>query len=432
MDIASLYEHFLRCGTVCTDTRHILPGSIFFALKGEHFDGNAFAAMAIREGATLAVVSDPSLEGPEYFHVKDTLLALQALARHHRSRWTFPVIGITGSNGKTTTKELMHAALSTTYRTHATKGNLNNHIGVPLTLLSTPPDTEILICEMGANHVGEIAQLSSIARPTHGLITNIGQAHLEGFGSIEGVKKGKGELFDFLREHEGLAFINGNDPALRDLSDRLDKKVIYGLAPLDKANVCFEVSEAEAGPGFVLQDVHSPTRIQARLYGIYNAINMVAAMAVGRYFDVPEASLVAALAGFTSGANRSEVVSMHGATVIKDAYNANPSSMEASVRDFARQHPRGWIVAGDMKEMGDASLEAHVRLLELIRSFGFGQIFLVGPEFMRAVEAVSARDPRITAAADIEALAGKWKWPAGGTILLKGSRSMRLERLLEY
>lgn len=431
MDTEELYQHFLSSGAVCTDTRDILDGSIFFALRGDRFDGNAFAPQAIRDGASLAVVSDPGLHGPRFLYVPDTLVALQALARHHRRQWNFPVIGITGSNGKTTTKELLSAALSTTYRTHATKGNLNNHIGVPLTLLSTPPDTEILICEMGANHMGEIALLSSICEPTHGLITNIGQAHLEGFGSLEGVRKGKGELFEFLENHGGTAFVNGNDPALEAWATRLNRKVVYGLAPAEHATVCFAINEPADGTGFILQDQHSPTRIHTRLYGIYNAINMVAAIAVARHFHVPEDRLDQAMTCFTSGANRSEVVALHGATVIKDAYNANPSSLEASVREFARQHPKGWVVAGDMKELGAASADAHRRLLDLIRSYAFERICLVGPEFMRAMDRESSRDPRILAVPDVDALKHQWKWPAGRTILLKGSRSMRLERLLE-
>lgn len=431
MNLPALYDLFLRHPRVCTDTRHIVPDSLFFALTGARFDGNAFARKALAEGAAVAVVSDTSLTGNRFFQVPDTLVALQALASHHRRQLAIPVVGITGSNGKTTTKELLNAALGTTFRVNATRGNLNNHIGVPLTILGTPPDTELLICEMGANHVGEIAALSAISAPTHGLITNIGQAHLEGFGSLEGVKRGKGELFDFLRRHDGLAFVNGNDPALLDLSGSLDRKIIYGLAPVDHAAVCFRLEEHNDATGFTLRDTMSEMLIRANLYGAYNAINMVAAIAVGRHFGVEERALAAAMSSFTSGANRSEVTTIHGCTVIKDAYNANPSSMEASLRAFAWQYPGGWVITGDMKELGESSPASHMHLLELMRTLPLSRIILVGPEFLGAARSATHRDHRITAFPDIEALAADWRWPDGQAILIKGSRSMQLERLLE-
>lgn len=431
MDISDLYARFREHGQVCTDTRNILPGALFFALKGERFDGHAFARKALADGAALAVVSDRSLTGQAFFQVDDTLVALQALARHHRRELGIPVVAITGSNGKTTTKELVYTALSTTYRTYATPGNLNNHIGVPLTLLGTPPDTELLICEMGANHRGEIAMLAAIAEPTHGLITNIGEAHLEGFGSLDGVKRGKGELFAFLKSSGGTAFINGNDPALRELSTMLTQKTIYGIAPATDSDICFSLEEPLDHAGFVLRDRYGPSLIKARLYGAYNAINMVAAIAVGRHFGVPEEALVHALSEFVSTANRSEVITLHGCTIIKDAYNANPSSMEASVCAFAKSHPDGWIIAGDMKELGDASLEAHSRLLGIMRDLPVRRIVVVGPEFMRAVEALRPSDYRIEAVPDVDSLARHWHWPSDQAILMKGSRSMQLERLLD-
>lgn len=431
MDISALYARFLENRTVCTDTRNIIPGSIFFALKGDRFDGNTFARKALADGAAAAVVSDPTLTGKDFILVEDTLAALQALARYHRRQLGLPVIAITGSNGKTTTKELVTTALSTTFRVHATRGNLNNHIGVPLTLLSVPDGTELIICEMGANHVGEIAMLSAIAEPTHGLITNIGQAHLEGFGGIEGVKRGKGELFDHLRTHQGMAFVNAGDPALADLAGRLTNKVLYGLWPEGQDGVCFRLDERPDGTGFTLHDVHGPTIIEASIYGAYNAINMVAAIAVGRHFGVPEPILATAMAQFTSGANRSEVVHMHGCTIVKDAYNANPSSMDAAIRAFAHRHPDGWIIAGDMKELGSASGAAHMHILALLLNLPVERIVLVGPEFMAAAEAARSIDHRLSVVPSVEALAAHWRWPTGRSILLKGSRSMQLERILD-
>ncbi len=433
MDIPSLYQIFLSHPVVNTDTRQITPGSIFFALRGDHFDGNAFALQALEEGAAYAVVSDATLAGPGYILVEDTLATLQQLAAYHRSQLSIPVIGITGSNGKTTTKELLAAVLSKKYRIHATKGNLNNHIGVPLTLLQVKPDIEILICEMGANHVGEIKALCEIAQPTHGLITNIGKAHLEGFGSFEGVKKAKGELFEYLAAHDGTAFVNEDDPAVVENAACLP----YGTIPYSlKENVGgyhFSYQADQDHNGFYLRDEARGISIHSNLFGPYNAMNMLAAYTVGNVFRVGQFEMVDALENFISGSNRSEVIRVQDCTVVKDAYNANPSSMELALEAFAVRYPKGWVVLGDMKELGSTTSAAHQHIVALALSKQFEKIVFVGNAFQEALQHLASGDSRILSADNIETIKLTWDWHPlkGKALLLKGSRSMHLEKLLE-
>jgi UDP-N-acetylmuramoyl-tripeptide--D-alanyl-D-alanine ligase len=433
MDTDSLYELYLQHRIISTDTRKIKPGSIFFALKGENFDGNSFALEALRQGASYAIVSDPSLNDPRLIYTEDTLKTIQLLAQFHRRKLNVPVVAITGSNGKTTTKELITAVLSKKYKVHATAGNLNNHIGVPLTLLATPPDVEIIICEMGANHPGEIAALCKIAEPTYGIITNIGKAHLEGFGSIAGVKNAKGELFDYLQHHDGLAFINMDDPNLRELGEKTRNKITYGFDPTAVPHIHFNYIKHEEARGFSLKDKNSNLEIQTTMFGHYNAINMLAAYTVGNYFKVDLKDIVDSLSGFVPGSNRSEVIQFNKCTIVKDAYNANPSSMELAVRSFAERFPYGWVVLGDMKELGTSTNEAHVQMIELVWSFPFKKIILVGDAFSEAISIMGVQDPRITTKPNIEALIDDWDWTNinSTAILLKGSRSMHLERLLD-
>lgn len=432
MDINALYECFLEHRAISTDTRKIIPGSMFFALKGEHFDGNTFAANAIEQGAAVAVVSDPSLEGEAYLHVSDTLKALQDLARMHRQHLSIPVIAITGSNGKTTTKELLHAVLSKKYKVHATKGNLNNHIGVPLTILSTPVDTELLICEMGANHPGEIDFLCRMAEPTHGLITNIGRAHIEGFGSFEGVRQAKGELYAYLNHHEGLAFVNLDDPSLASLSPHLPRKVTYGLKEDTHADIHFRFESDRDGIGFHIRDRHGSFSLTSPLFGDYNAMNVLAAYCVGKFFKVDPSAMQDAVAQYHSGANRSEITSHKSCIIVKDAYNANPSSMELAIRAFAEKYPTGWVVLGDMKELGDSTMESHVQVMQQAMQYAFSKILLVGPAFQMAASAMHPDASHVMTFPDIETVKKQWDWEAckGQAILLKGSRSMHLEDLL--
>jgi len=432
MQIDTLYKLFLGHQAISTDTRHIREGSLFFALRGEKFDGNAFAREAITKGAAYAIVSDPTLQGPEFIQVADTLKTLQQLAKEHRQHLDIPVIGITGSNGKTTTKELLFTALSRPYRTHATQGNLNNHIGVPLTLLQVTDDIEILICEMGANHGGEIATLCQIANPTHGLITNIGKAHLEGFGSYEGVKKAKGELFDYLEAHGGFAFVNADDPALVDLGQSLSNKTSYGLKDDSHPDIHFSYKTKSGMEGFTLEDRNSPFQFPSSLFGFYNAANLLAAYVVGKHFGISNASLADSLASFTSGANRSEKVMIKGCTIIKDAYNANPSSMELAIQAFADLYPDGWVILGDMKELGETTREAHLQIIQKALAKKFSKIFLVGEAFSAAYLEKQSHDSRVAISKNIDELKSHWSWEEclSQYLLLKGSRSMQLEKLL--
>ncbi|HZV45121.1 MAG TPA: UDP-N-acetylmuramoyl-tripeptide--D-alanyl-D-alanine ligase [Saprospiraceae bacterium] len=431
MNSESLYPVFLKHPWISTDTRQIKEGSLFFALRGDHFDGNAFAIEALALGAAYAIVSDQSLKGSRFIYVPDTLLALQQLAREHRQHCSIPVIAITGSNGKTTTKELLHAVLSRKFKTYATQGNLNNHIGVPLTLLQVQFQTEILICEMGANHAGEIAALCSIADPTHGLITNIGKAHLEGFGSLEGVKKAKGELFDYLAAHQGFAFVNADDSSLVAISESLHQKTSYGLKDESSPEIHFQYTPDHLG-GFVLKDRHSDYTIHSSLFGFYNASNILAAYCVGKYFGVEEELITDSLSSFVSGANRSEKMNWKECTIIKDAYNANPSSMELAVHAFAEQYPEGWVILGDMKELGSATHEAHHQMIKTVLGKKIKKIFFVGNAFREAYLKMHLKDPRVEINNTIEELIDHWKWDScrGQHLLLKGSRSMHLEKIL--
>jgi UDP-N-acetylmuramoyl-tripeptide--D-alanyl-D-alanine ligase len=365
MSIEQLYSRYLLNPTVITDSRRIESNCIFFALQGDHFDGNRFAAQAIEDGASLAVVSDPSLEGERYYHVPDTLIALQELARHHRQQLHIPVVGITGSNGKTTTKELVTRVLAMKYKVHATQGNLNNHIGVPLTILGIPPETELLVCEMGANHIGEIEFLCSISMPTHGLITNIGKAHLEGFGSFEGVKKAKGELYEYVEQHNGILFLNADDPSLVSWMTRASHVISYALGDDIPADIRFELIPQPDGRGFSIRDRNTQFVIHSNLFGQYNAHNVLAAYTVGKAFDVDERDIAEAIANYVPGNNRSQTVVQHGCTIIKDAYNANPSSMELAIRAFDTIFHGGIMVLGDMKELGESSISAHAQLMHL-------------------------------------------------------------------
>jgi UDP-N-acetylmuramoyl-tripeptide--D-alanyl-D-alanine ligase len=433
MDLQFLYSIFIDHPAISTDTRKIIPGSIFFALRGEHFDGNTFALQALQQGAAFAVVSDHSLKDPRLILVEDALKTLQDLAAYHRKKLKIPVLAITGSNGKTTTKELITAVLAKRYKVHSTTGNLNNHIGVPLTLLSAKKETDIIVCEMGANHIGEIAFLCTIAAPTHGIITNIGKAHLEGFGSLEGVRKAKGELFEFLQENDGLAFVNMDDPNLRILGEKVNHTRTYGFDSAFDPEIHFTYEAREGQQGFTLKDTRSEFEIRSSMFGHYNAINMLAAYTVGNYFQVDVKDIGESLSGFVPGANRSEIVNHKGCLIIKDAYNANPSSMELAIQAFATQYPEGWIVLGDMKELGDVSPVAHLQIIRQVTALPFSRMYLVGNAFSNAFQLASMLDPRITLADTIESIKESWSWEEcrGQSILLKGSRSMHLELLLE-
>lgn len=429
LSIAEIYEIFLQSGKVSTDTRHIIPGSIFFALKGERFDGNKFALEALKKGSVLAVVDDASLGDSEgCCLVPDVLKALQNLALHHRRKLNIPVIGITGTNGKTTTKELVAAVLGKKYNVWFTQGNFNNHIGVPLTLLSIPPGTQIAVVEMGANHVGEIVDLCAIARPDHGLITNVGKAHLEGFGSFEGVKKGKGELYSFLKENGGEIFINVDNPHLMEMIGEYPW-IGYGT----EENAVVKASDVSADPLLHFSLTTSQVEnipVQTCLTGLYNLDNVLAAASVAHYFGVEEELVVQAIENYVPQNNRSQYFNSGKNQVLLDAYNANPSSMRVALENFkAIQHSRKILVLGSMKEMGADSRAEHLQLLQLVESLEFDACYLSGEEFKDIVP----DDKRFcwfenTAELRTHLESQKIR---DAFLLIKGSRANRLEQVAD-
>jgi UDP-N-acetylmuramoyl-tripeptide--D-alanyl-D-alanine ligase len=435
MDTAQLYAHFQQHSTISTDSRHITEGCIFFALRGEKFDGNQFAHQALAQGASLVVVDDQRLDNQtNMLLVPDVLRCLQDLARHHRRQFHIPIIAIGGSNGKTTTKELVSAVLSSHYPCHFTRGNFNNHIGVPLTLLAMPTDTEVAVIEMGANHPGEIAELCRIAEPTHGLVTNIGKEHLEGFGSLEGVKKAEGELYRHLARHQGCAFVNGSEKYLKSMTRTNRRKVTYAQTEdlTTRQDAFVEVKLVQQIP-FVeaafLAENGTITHVQTQLFGRHNFHNIMSAIALGTYFKVPATKIKAALEAYTPANNRSQIVRQSEVTYLMDAYNANPSSMEAALDSFAAmQAPRKVAILGDMLELGADSAAEHARIVRRARRHRFDQLVLVGAEFGQ----VAARGRDTLHFADVAA-ARTWlqsQPTAPALILLKGSRGIRLEQIV--
>ncbi len=424
--IEQLHATFLRTTGACTDTRKLLPGGMFFALKGPNFDANAFASKALETGCAFAVVDDPAAASdPRCLLVPDVLRALHDLARHHRRSFTIPVIAITGTNGKTTTKELVLSVLAADRSTMATEGNLNNHIGVPLTLLRLSREHRIAIIEMGANHVGDIAELVNIAEPTHGIITNIGRAHLEGFGSYEGVITAKTEMYAFLRAHAGTLFVNADDPLLMARSEG-STRVTYGMG----ASVDVQVRAAEGGAYMAIAwagtDGRERTAI-TQLIGAYNLPNAAVAVTIGQHFGVPDDTIAAALQDYIPANSRSQFMDTGRNQLVLDAYNANPSSMQVALENFAtmRSDRPKLAVLGGMKELGAESRAEHEALVLLAQKLGVETLF-VGPEFMEL------KSMGINAHPDAEAaLAALRAGPINGQLLLiKGSRGTKLETLL--
>jgi UDP-N-acetylmuramoyl-tripeptide--D-alanyl-D-alanine ligase len=427
-----LYARYLAAqGQVSTDSRQPQPGTLFFALNGPSFRGAAFAAGALAAGASHAVVDDETLgaQNPaQYTYAPDPLAALQSLAREHRRHFTGPVLAVTGSNGKTTTKELLTVVLAQQYSVLATIGNLNNHIGVPLTLLRLKPaEHDFAVIEMGANHRGEIADYCQWAEPTHGLITNIGKAHLEGFGGEEGIALGKGELFDYLAANQGLAFVNTLDAKLPGLAARVPQRATYPQ-PTDT----YPAHLLAADPALHLR-LWDGTEVAAQLTGDYNFPNLAAAAAVGGFFGVPAAKVASALAAYNPQNNRSQLVrTAHGNDLILDAYNANPSSMAAALRSFAQRPVAAgqgrMAILGDMFELGATSAAEHRALGELLADSQLTTVVLVGLLMQAAAEAYPAAHYFADKAAAAEWLAHHPV--ARQLILLKGSRGMGLETLL--
>ena len=417
---------------VTTDTRKCGPGMLFFAIKGENFDGNTFAKEALKKGCIASVVDDVEMGKSEgMVYVDNVLVTIQKLATMHRRNFNIPVLGLTGSNGKTTTKELIKTVLSNKYNVHATEGNLNNHLGVPLTLLSMPHDCDFLVVEMGANHMGEIAELANIAEPNFGIITNIGLAHLEGFGSAEGVKKGKKELFDYLRSTKNsdgshkMSFVHGGHPVLLEVSNGMER-TIFGTDQ-EKPRVVFN------GEGMKRQfiwdeDGYKSNPAPIQLEGDYNLDNIAAAIAVGRFFGVKRADVTASISNYVPTNNRSQTIKTEFNEILLDAYNANPSSMEEALKSFAlhKEHPR-LVILGDMRELGTHSMHSHSRIVVLCHELALDAIF-VGNEFHSASK--DNKTGRFFSSVEkliSEIEGGKIK---GKNILLKGSRGMAMERLL--
>ena len=430
-DIAALYDRFRACTSVSTDSRQQQANTLFFALNGPTFRGADFAPQALAQGARYAVVDDAELarQAPDrYTYAPDPLQTLQDLAHYHRQQLIVPVLAITGSNGKTTTKELVHAVLSRRYRVQYTRGNLNNHIGVPLTLLSIRPgEHELAIVEMGANHQGEIDLLCRIADPTHGLITNIGKAHLEGFGGEEGIARGKSELFRFLAQVGGTAFVNTLDPKLPALAEVVPQRVSYP-GPADT----YPATLISAAPQVVLR-LFDGSVAEAHITGDYNFPNLAAAAAVGAYFEVPAADIAQALADYAPTNNRSQLVKTRQNEVVLDAYNANPSSMAAALRSFAARpgvpNSAKVVILGDMFELGQDSAAEHQALGALLQGLPLGTVVLIGADMARAADVSPAFHYFATKPA-----AAAWLQRQNlqdRQILIKGSRGMGLETLLE-
>lgn len=412
--VSDLYDLFCRHPRISTDTRHIEPGAIFFALRGPSFDGNRFAAEALAKGAACAVVDDPTVATDDRFAVvDDTLRALQELAHEHRRMLGIPILAIAGSNGKTTTKELISRVLCERFEVYATHGNLNNHIGVPLTLLSMTRDVQFGVVEMGASACGEIARLAAIAEPNYGLVTNIGRCHLEGFGGPEGVRRGKGELYDFLASNGGRAFVRSDDEVLTTMA-------------AERATMAAEYYPPTLAAG-----------IPSALEGNYNRYNIAAAVAVGRYFGIDDNRIRHAIESYTPDNHRSQRIETSCNTLIIDCYNANPTSMQASVEHFLAAPPNGRegkvLILGDMLELGSWSEEEHARLIRLATGSSAVDLRLVGSEFARAwehlddqPEGVKLYPSRAELAADLA------EHPLANTlILLKGSHGIGLEHLVE-
>ncbi|WP_207421848.1 UDP-N-acetylmuramoyl-tripeptide--D-alanyl-D-alanine ligase [Desertivirga brevis] len=428
MTTEELYNIYLQYPTVCTDTRKIVKGCLFFALKGDNFDGNAFAEMAINEGAEYAVIDDPKVKKDDrYLVVEDVLVALQELARYHRKQLTIPFIGITGTNGKTTTKELLNSVLSQKYKTYATQGNLNNHIGVPLTLLAIGKDIELAIIEMGANHQKEIGFLSSIAQPTHGLITNVGKAHLEGFGGFEGVKKGKGELYDFLKSSGGTIFTNKTNPHLLEMSENknLQNIIFYGNA--EGSEVSGEITENDPYLKVTWKNKDSAYSVKTNLTGAYNLENILAAATLGLHFNLSPSAINEGIMSYVPGNNRSQVTKTDRNTLICDYYNANPSSMAVALENFeSLQSDNKVIILGDMFELGDESAQEHIAILSKASSTNATDRIFIGKEFYKGKNNFPGNFFESTTDA-MEYL--KLNPLINATVLIKGSRGMRLENL---
>ncbi len=430
MQIEEIYKTYQQYPSVETDTRKLKKNDLFFALKGPNFNGNLFAEQAIEKGAAYVFTDEKTaFTHHRYIQVSNSLETLQELAKFHRQQFNInnknpiPFIAITGSNGKTTTKELLHAVLSTSFKTYTTQGNLNNHIGIPLTILKIKPDAQMAIIEMGANHLNEIAGYCKYAMPTHGLITNIGKAHLEGFGSVENVKKGKGELFDYLRNHNGAAFVNVDDKAVTEVSNGIVHKFYYGI---NGKNVSGNVYKNDPFIEVKINGYNS-INIKTNLVGAYNLHNVLAAVCIGRHFNIDDAKIKNAIENYLPANSRSQLIKQNNNSIILDAYNANPGSMKAAIENFAgMKGNKKILLLGAMMELGADSEKEHASLIALIEKYKWKAVVLVGKNF-NGVKNNCINFENATQARD-------WLKEQNfnnAQILIKGSRSMQMEKVLE-
>lgn len=420
MNTIELYELYKINRSVQTDTRKLIKGDIFFALRGPNFNANAFAETALANGADYAVIDDAEYNThANMILVNDVLKSLQDLALFHRNQFHIPFIAITGSNGKTTTKELIHEVLSSSFKTYTTQGNLNNHIGVPLTILNIGPDAEMAVIEMGANHIGEIASYCEYARPDYGLITNAGKAHLEGFGGYEGVLRGKGELFDHVRVTEGTAFVMWDYDYLRKMSEGIKNIIRYGTIDAD---VIGTLVESEP----FLKVNADAFVISTQLVGSYNLPNVLAAIAVGKHFGVKMDQIKKALEEYAPSNSRSQLIERDGNRIILDAYNANPSSMKAAIENFDKiSSDDKVLILGGMAELGAESINEHLEIIKLIEKYKWKEVILVGGDFLKIKTPFKTFDSSTDA--------GLWlkrQKLENSYLLIKGSRSMQMERVL--
>lgn len=423
MNIDQVYDLYFQFPSVQTDTRKLQAGDIFFALSGPNFNGNHFAKKALEAGAEYAIVDEPVDENDKrIIQVDNVLHTLQMLAKRHRETFNIPFIAITGSNGKTTTKELVSAVLKSTYCTYTTEGNLNNHIGVPLTILKIKSDAEMAVVEMGANHQKEIESYCTYTLPTHGIITNCGKAHLEGFGGIEGVRKGKGELYDFIRVQLGTAFVNNDYDYLHTMSRGIEKLTTYGTANSDVIGKALP-----SGTFLKVEWTNESVVINTQLVGDYNLPNVLCAIAVGRHFNVPVQKIISAIENYVPDNSRSQLVARGSNHIILDAYNANPSSMMLAIDNIAHINaPNKVLMLGGMMEMGQDSLAEHQAIVDQVKKYDWHTAIFVGGDFDK-VNHSFPYFPTSTKAAE---------WVAGQHfencyILLKGSRSMQMEQIME-
>ncbi len=435
MNIGDIYKIFKTHPIVTTDSRNITEGCLFFALKGETFDGNAFAQQSLDKGAAFAIIDNAYYKLNDHLILVDNVLTtLQELATHHRRQFDIPIIAIAGSNGKTTTKELVAAVMNSQYHTHFTKGNYNNHIGVPLTLLKLTEDHEAAIVEIGANHQGETHDLCVILEPTHGVVTNMGKDHLEGFGGIEGVKMGNSEIYRWLAAHRGTVFVNEDEPFLQDWlpkqglhkifyhqTDNLRMDTPQYQARLDRTVPLLKVSFLDHN-GSILE-------VETQIVGDYNFANVMTAIAIGKYFKVPARKISKAISEYVSGMNRSQLMKYGDATVILDAYNANPSSLLLALKSLSHMPQKRKIaIIGDMFELGEESDKEHIAIYELAKSLNFNTLITVGHNFAKIA------NPTEGGIFETNTQAKEWfdkqLFDADTCILIKGSRGMKLEMLL--